>query len=265
MDLGLTGKVALVTGAGRGIGRATALAFAREGADVALLARDVDALDSVRQEAVSLGVRAQVVTADTRSAGEVDRAVADVVASLGRLDIVVNAAATPATRLAAPVLADLDEAAVLAELDTKAIGYLRVARAAAPHLTTRGWGRIVNVAGMNARLTGSIAGTMRNVAVVALTKNLADELGPHGITVNAVHPGHTVTERTAGQLEAWAARDGLSESEVRQRLAAPMSSGRLATAEEVADVIVFLASPRGVAINGEAIPVDGGRRGHIWY
>ena len=265
MDLGLKGKVALVTGGSRGIGRATALALAGEGSDIAVLARDPQRLQSVRQELAALGVRVHAVSADTTASREVDRAIAEVVTVMGGLDIVVNAAATPATEQTAPHLAGLDDAAVLEDVNTKAIGYLRVARAAAPHLVASGGGRIVNVSGMNTRLTGSVAGTMRNVAVVALTKNLADELGPRGVTVNAVHPGYTVTERTPEQLEEWALREGVSPDRIRATLAETTSSQRLVTADEVADVIVFLASSRAVSINGEAIPIDGGRRGHIWY
>lgn len=265
MDLGLRGKVALVTGGSGGIGRATALTLAREGADVAVLARDPQRLESVRRELAALGVSVHAVSADTTVSREVDLAVAEVVTVLGRLDIVVNAAATPATTQGTPTLEGLDDASVLEDVNTKAIGYLRVARAAAPHLVAGGWGRIISVSGMNARLTGSVAGSMRNVAVVALTKNLADELGPRGVTVNAVHPGYTVTERTPEQLGEWALRDGLSPDQVRERMAATTSNQRLVTADEVADVIAFLASSRGGSINGEAIPVDGGRRGHIWY
>ena len=111
----------------------------------------------------------------------------------------------------------------------------------------QGWGRIVNVSGLAARQTGSVVGSVRNVAVAAMTKNLADELGPTGINVTVVHPGLTLTER-----------------EPPPGVPIP-SIGRHVTAAEVADVIVFLCSPRSVAVNGDAIAVGGGARGSIHY
>src|SRR6185312_10888528 len=115
--------------------------------------------------------------------------VGEVVAQLGGVDILVNAAATPAT--GAPFTDDDLEG----EINVKVRGYLRCARAVAPVMAATGWGRIVNVSGLAARHTGSVVGSVRNVAVAALTKNLADELGPAGINVTVVHPGSTVTER----------------------------------------------------------------------
>ena len=134
-----------------------------------------------------------------------------------------------------------------AEINVKVRGYLRCIRAVAPRMAEQGWGRIVNVSGLAARQTGSVVGSVRNAAVAAMAKNLADELGPSGVNVTVVHPGPTVTERTppAGPER--------------------ISIGRLVTADEVADVIAFLCSPRSVAINGDAIAVGGGARGAIHY
>jgi NAD(P)-dependent dehydrogenase (short-subunit alcohol dehydrogenase family) len=132
-------------------------------------------------------------------------------------------------------------------------------------MAARGFGRIINISGLNARLTGSLTGSVRNVAVAAMMKNLADELGPAGITVTVVHPGTTVTERTTTMLLERAAREGTSPGEVEARLAAATSLGRLVTAAEVADVVTFLASPRSSAITGDAIAVGGGTRGAIHY
>jgi NAD(P)-dependent dehydrogenase (short-subunit alcohol dehydrogenase family) len=116
-----------------------------------------------------------------------------------------------------------------------------------------GWGRIVNVSGLAARQAGSVVGSVRNVAVAALTKNLADELGPRGINVTVVHPGFTLTERTAAL--------GIDEAAI----AGGVAIGRIVTADEVADVIAFLCSPRSVAITGDAIAAGGGARGAIHY
>jgi NAD(P)-dependent dehydrogenase (short-subunit alcohol dehydrogenase family) len=152
-----------------------------------------------------------------------------------------------------------------AEIETKVLGYLRCARAVAPHMTAQGWGRIVNISGLAARQTASVVGSIRNVAVAAMTKNLADELGPLGVNVTVVHPGLTVTERTPGLIAGLAARQGITEADARAALTSGISIGRMVTAAEVADVVAFLASPRSVAINGDALAVGGGVRGAIHY
>jgi NAD(P)-dependent dehydrogenase (short-subunit alcohol dehydrogenase family) len=265
VDLELAGKRAIVTGASRGIGLATASLLAAEGADVVLVAREPAGLDAAAAEVARHGRRALAVTADTTVDASVRALVAATVRELGGVDILVNAAATPAGGGPVPELAELTDDALRAEVETKVLGYLRCARAVAPHMAAQGWGRIVNVSGLAARQTGSVVGSIRNVAVAAMAKNLADELGPRGINVTVVHPGMTVTERTPGLIAARAAAAGVDEAEAAARMAAPVSIGRLVTAAEVAAVIAFLASPRSVAINGDAIAVGGGARGAIHY
>jgi NAD(P)-dependent dehydrogenase (short-subunit alcohol dehydrogenase family) len=153
----------------------------------------------------------------------------------------------------------------LAAIDTKVLGYLRCARAAAPYMIDQGWGRIVNISGLAARSVSTPSGSIRNVAVAALTKTLADELGPAGINVTVVHPGLTATERTPAMIARFAAARGSTEDEAEASLGAGSSIGRIVTAAEVADVVVFLASPRSVAINGDAIAAGGGTPGAIHY
>jgi NAD(P)-dependent dehydrogenase (short-subunit alcohol dehydrogenase family) len=128
-----------------------------------------------------------------------------------------------------------------------------------------GWGRIINISGLAARSSGAITGTVRNVAVAAMTKNLADELGKDGINVTVVHPGVTVTEKTAANLVERAGRAGVTPAEIERRLGAGISIGRLVTAAEVANVVTFLASPKSVAVNGDAIAVGGGAVGPAYY
>ncbi len=260
MDLELTGKRAIVTGASRGIGLAVAHALAAEGARVALVARGARDL-----ERAATAVGGTAFTANTTDDTAVRAMVAGVVAEFGGVDILVNAAARPAGGSMPPTLMEIADDDVRDEVETKVLGYLRTARAVAPYLTAQGWGRIVNVSGLNARHAGSIAGSIRNVAVAALTKNLADELGPRGVNVTVVHPGITVTERTPGMLERRAAAEGITIAQAEARFAEPMSIGRLVTAAEVADVVAFLCSPRSVAVNGDAVAVGGGARGAIHY
>jgi NAD(P)-dependent dehydrogenase (short-subunit alcohol dehydrogenase family) len=119
-------------------------------------------------------------------------------------------------------------------------------------MVAQGWGRIINISGLAARQTGTVVGSVRNVAVAAMTKNLADELGPQGVNVTVVHPGMTRTERTI-------------DPELERKVAAGVSIGRIVAAEEVADVVAFLASPRSVALNGDPVVASGGAKGPIYY
>jgi NAD(P)-dependent dehydrogenase (short-subunit alcohol dehydrogenase family) len=265
MDLQLTGKRAIVTGGSRGIGLAAARVLAAEGCDVALAARDKAVLESAREAvAAASGRRVLAVSADTGDDQSVREMVASVVDAFGGVDILVNAAARPNT--GAVVGIDGFDAAEFAEqVNVKVLGYLRCIREVVPSMRASGWGRIVNVSGLAARSTGAITGTVRNVAVVALTKNLADELGRDGINVTVVHPGVTVTEKTPDILAARAEHTGVSVAEMERLLGTSVGIGRLVTADEVAAVIAFLASPRSIAINGDAITVGGGAVGPIYY
>jgi NAD(P)-dependent dehydrogenase (short-subunit alcohol dehydrogenase family) len=267
MDLHLTGTRAVVTGGSRGIGLAVARGLLAEGARVALVARTEGPL----REAAA-GLRAArpdadvlVAPADTTDDVGVRAMVARVVETGGGVDVLVNAAAQPSGGSAPPSLADLTDAAVEADFDTKVMGYLRCARAVAPHMTAQGWGRIVNISGLGARRTGSIAGSIRNVAVAALTANLADELGPDGVGVTVVHPGLVETERMPQLVADRVAATGRTAEQVRAEIGAGSSLRRLVTAEEVANVVVFLCSPLAVAVTGDAVGLGGGNRGVIHY
>jgi NAD(P)-dependent dehydrogenase (short-subunit alcohol dehydrogenase family) len=268
VDLELVGKRAIVTGGSRGIGLAVAKALSAEGAHVALVARDAGALEAARAEVLAAGGLAagQVITVgcDTGDDHAVRHMAADVAAAFGGVDILVNSAARVNTG-ATVGIEGFDEDEFTAQLNVKVLGYLRCARAVAPSMKANGWGRIINISGLAARSSGAITGTVRNVAVAAMTKNLADELGHHGVNVTVVHPGVTVTERTPELFALRAERTGVSVADLEKRLAASVSIGRLVTAEEVASVVTFLASPKSVAINGDAIVVGGGVAGPIYY
>jgi NAD(P)-dependent dehydrogenase (short-subunit alcohol dehydrogenase family) len=260
MDLELGGRRALVTGGSRGIGLAVGRALAAEGVDVALVARHgADVARAAQELAAASGRRIIGITADTGDDAAVQAMAAAAAERLGPVDILVNAAATPNT--GAPLADD----ALEAEINVKVRGYLRCVRALAPGMADRGWGRIVNISGLAARSTGSIVGSVRNVAVAAMTKNLADELGPRGVNVTVVHPGMTRTERTPEALQTIAAARGTSPEELERGIEAGVSIGRMPTADEVAAVVAFLASPRSVALNGDAIAAGGGARGQIHY
>jgi NAD(P)-dependent dehydrogenase (short-subunit alcohol dehydrogenase family) len=259
MDLQLAGKRAVITGGSRGIGLAVARALVAEGADVALVARDQSTLRSAAAGLAGLrGGRVVTAVCDTGDDEAVTAMAASVRSELGGVEILVNSAARVNT---GPMSDDmLDD-----QLNVKLKGYLRCARAFAPGMIAGGWGRIINISGMAARQTGSVVGSVRNVAVAAMTKNLADEYGPAGINVTVVHPGVTVTERTPDTLATIAAARGTTADEVRSSMERAVSIGRLVTADEVAHVVAFLSSPLSVAINGDAIVAGGGVRGSIHY
>src|SRR5438105_5997490 len=266
MDLELAGKTAIVTGGSRGIGKAVARELAAEGVDLAIVARSAEALNQAAAElAESSGRRIVPIVADTGNDESVKAMVEQAAAALGHLDILVNCAAQPGGQAPPPRLAEITDDAFYSDVNVKVMGYVRCAREVAPHMIRQGWGRIINISGLAARQSGSTIGTIRNVSVAALTKNLADELAGHGVNVTCVHPGMTRTEKTPGVVRRQAEALGITSEEVERRWAGFNLIGRLVTAEEVAEVVVFLASPKSVAINGDAIPVGGGTPGAIYY
>ncbi|GAC1472167.1 MAG: SDR family oxidoreductase [Candidatus Dormibacteraceae bacterium] len=266
MDLELAGKTAIVTGGSRGIGKAIARELAREGVRVAIVARDAAALDSAAAEITAeteSGVVA--ITADTGSDVSVQAMVASALDALGGIDILVNAAAEPGGQKPPPKLAEIDDDIAWPDLNVKVLGYLRCIREVAPHMAVRGGGRIVNIAGLATKTTGSTVGSIRNVAVAALTKNVADELAAQHITAVVVHPSTTRTERTPAVMEAMAKRRGVTTQEVEVQMNSANLLGRIVDAQEVAWVVAFLCSLKAVSINGDAVVVGGGIRGAIHY
>jgi len=242
MDLGLAGRVAIVTGGSRGIGRAIAQMLASEGVDVAICARQRQALDEAAKAlAQDTGRRVIPIVADTMSSESVAHLVDATLTAFGRLDVLVNNASTPGGMVRGP-LAEADDKTLLEDIDTKVVGYLRCAKAVAPHMQQRRWGRIINIGGLSGRRSGNISG-LRNAAIVHLTKTLADELGAHGITVNLVHPGATRTERTDAETERRAASNAIR---------------RIVDASEIAQVVTFLASTKAANVTGVAIDASGG-------
>jgi len=245
MDLQLSGKRAIVTGASRGIGKAIALALANEGVDVALVSRSPDALNAAASElAEATGRRIAAITSDTGDDRSVRALVERAAGELGGIEILVNNAATPGGAGPAARIAEIEGQRLLDDVNVKVAGYLRTAQAVAPHLIEAGWGRIINIGGLAARSSGQYIASVRNAAVSALTKNLADELGPLGVTANAIHPGATRTEKTTREQEL--------------RFASANSVRKLIDASDIAWLVTVLASPRSIAINGETIAAGGG-------
>lgn len=262
MDLQLSGKHALVLGGTKGIGRAAAVALAQEGAVVTIAARH-DVAEIAAALAAETGGAVHGVVIDSRDDASVQAGVAEAVAARGSVDILINTAAAPWTPGKNTVASQTGDDAMRQEFEEKVLGYLRSARAVAPGMIAAGWGRIVNVSGLGARRSGSVAQTVRNISVSAITKNLADELGPHGINVSVVHPGLTRTEGVAALIDQRVA--GGASVEDAERAMAGNIIGRVVTPEELAAVLVFLASPRSVAITGGAVDAGGGTPGVVTY
>ena len=272
MDMGLNGKLALIAGGSRGIGKAIALDLAREGADVAIAARNAEALERAASEIANLtGRRAVPLAFDAMDTDSVNRMVGAAADALGGLHILVNSASHPGGSAAAvgPV-ETVSEEALMADFDVKYVGALRCAKAAIPHLKSAGWGRIINISGTNARRAGNLSGGARNGAMVHMTKTLALQLGAFGITVNCIHPGTTRTERTPGMLAERGAELGVSADEVERRDFAPDSPsgnaiGRMVDADEIAYLATFLASDKSWAVTGELLVATGGAGNFVYY
>lgn len=258
MDLGLNGKVAIITGGGVGIGKETARKLLQAGAKVAIAARTASKLEAAADELrQSTGGEIIAVPTDTTSKESVQALVDATVAAFGAVHILVNCAAAPGG-LVRNAIELADEDALMLDINTKLFGYFRTAKACVPHMRKAGWGRIVNVGGLTARCTEALSG-MRNTALVHFTKTLSDEVGRNGITVNIVHPGVTRTEHIEEWFAEMAADEGTTvEAIIAREAGDPAALKRMLEVEEVADPIVFLCSQLGSGITGESIAVDGG-------
>jgi NAD(P)-dependent dehydrogenase (short-subunit alcohol dehydrogenase family) len=266
MELELNGKTAIVTGGSRGIGKAVARELALEGVEVAIAARGLEALEETAKEIQGeTQRRIMPIQADTGIDDSVKHMVERAVSAFNRLDILVNCAARPLGSGREPKVEELTEDHFWADMNVKVMGYLRCIREVAPYMKKNGWGRIINISGHAARHAGSTIGGMRNVSVVAMTKNLADELGPYGINVSVVHPGLTWTERMPGLIDERAKTQGISTEEVKRKLDEGNTVRKMIDAREVAYVVAFLASPKSVAITGDVIAAGGGVGNSIYY
>lgn len=272
MDLGLKGKNAIVTGGSQGIGKAIARELAREGVNVAIVARKKEALEAIAKElSAETGGRVVALVADVTSKAQVEAMVAEADKQLGGLHILVNSGSSPGGSASAigPIETVVDDD-LLQDFNTKFLGAVRCARAVIPHLKKQGWGRIINISGTNARNAGNLSGGARNASLVHMTKTLAVQLGRFGITVNCVHPGTTRTERTPSLLTKQAADQKITPEEVEKRNYAPDSPRgnaicRMVDAKEVAYVTAFLASDKAWAICGELVVATGGAGRSVYY
>jgi NAD(P)-dependent dehydrogenase (short-subunit alcohol dehydrogenase family) len=249
----LSGRRALVTGGGRGIGRAAALCLAREGADVAVAARTAEQTEAVAAEIRALGARGFPIQADVTEAGSVERMADAATRALGGVDILVNGAGDAESN----PLSRTDEAAWARMMAVNLTSVFLCTRRLAEAMKENGWGRIVSVAS-RAGLTGYAyvsAYVAAKHGVVGFTRAVALELAGSGVTINAVCPGQVDTEMTRRAARLIADRSGRPPDQVMQQLAALNPQKRLITPDEVAGAILLLALPEASAINGQAVEI----------
>jgi 3-oxoacyl-[acyl-carrier protein] reductase len=257
MDTGLTGKVALVFGASRGLGRATAAALAAEGAKVAIVARQEATLtEAATSIARTTGAEVLPIVCDVSRAEDARRAVRDSAAHFGGLDVVVTNSGGPR----AGSFAALTEQDFIDAVDLLFLSVVRVCIEAVPLLRKRGGGRIIHITSItvkqpehNLMLSNAV-----RPAVVGFARSLANDLATEGITVNCVAPGYTRTERVVELNAANAAREQTTPDLVEQRLVSAIPMKRLGEPHELASLIVFLASDKASYITGTTLQVDGG-------
>jgi 3-oxoacyl-[acyl-carrier protein] reductase len=259
MNLGLDGRVAIVGGASKGIGRAAAAALLREGARVTICARGPETLESAGRELATdgSGDRVLAVAADLSQAEDVSRVVASTVERWGRVDVAVNNLGGPPI---GPPL-QMSDAQWLGAVEQNFLSVVRMCREVVPIMRQGGWGRIVNVLSLTVRQPElSLAlSTSARLAATGYAKSLADEVAADGITVNNVLPGSVLTERLQSLAETQARAQGTDAARVLQDRVALIPAGRLGQPEEIADLICFLASERAAYLTGLSIPFDGGQ------
>ena len=259
MDLQLTDKVAFVTGASKGIGRAVAAQLASEGADVVITARNAGPLEATAaQISRESGRRVVAMAGDMSRTEDVDRCVAAALQQFGRIDILVTCAGSSPGGL----LEELTEDQWLSSLNLKFMGYVRAVRAVIPHMRKRGEGAIVLVVGNDGlkpsywEMTAGVA----NAADINFASSVAEQYGRHGVRINTVNPGPVNTDRWDGLEKALARDKKIDQAQAHELAVSSIPFHRICEPEEVASLVTFLASPRAYFINGAHIPIDGAQR-----
>jgi 3-oxoacyl-[acyl-carrier protein] reductase len=257
MDLGLEKRVALVTGASRGLGRAVAERLAREGARVALNARTSDTLEATAAKiARDTGAETLALAGDVRGEDAPRSLIQACLDRWGRFDILVaNAGGPPAGEID-----DLEAKSYLEALELNLLSTIHLTRAALPAMRRNGWGRVIAITSVSVKqpVPGLLLSNVARPGVIGFIKSIARDLAPEGILCNAVAPGYIATDRVEELVAGAADARGVSLDEVRSGLTADIPMGRLGQPGEFADAVAFLASERASYITGHTLQVDGG-------
>lgn len=258
MDLDLRGRVAMVAAASKGLGRASALALAREGCRVSICGRDRGALEAARTELAALAPAADILALPCDVAREADLEAwfQATTGQFGGIDILVTNTGGPP----AATFLDLTEAQWAAGVQSTLMNVVRLCRLVLPGMRARRWGRIVHLTSLAAREPRpllTVSSTLR-AGLSALTRNLATEFGPDNVLVNAVLPGHVLTDRQRQLGEVRAAKEGVRLEDYLQRTEAEVPLRRFGRPEEIGEVVAFLCSERASYLTGTSILVDGG-------
>ncbi|MEX0907758.1 MAG: SDR family oxidoreductase [Gemmatimonadota bacterium] len=257
MDLGLRGKVALVGGSSRGLGRAVALELAREGCALVICSRDEGAINSARDSiAPETGADVLALAVDLSQQHDVDQLVRAALDRFGRIDVLVTNTGGPPAGAFEAHDADTWRSAIANNLES----VLNLTRAVLPGMKGRQWGRIINITSIAVKqpVDGLILSNSVRAAVTGFARTLANEVAPHNITVNNVMPGYTRTERLVHLAEHNAATRGTGVAEAYAQWEKEIPMSRLGEPHELAALVAFLASDRAGYITGTSIPVDGG-------
>jgi 3-oxoacyl-[acyl-carrier protein] reductase len=259
VELGLRARACIVTGASRGIGRATAVALASEGASVLLLGRSADSLADVARDCDEAGGRPETFALDVTESDAGARVVIECLERFGRIDALVNNAGTSSVR----TLEELTDADWEEQWELNVMAPMRLMRAAAPAMALNGWGRIVNVSSSSGKRPGkrNMAYSVTKAAELSLSRAFADLYASDGVLINAVTPGPVGTElwlAPGGMADQTARAQGISREEALAATAGGVPVGRLGTDDEIAAVIAFLCSEAASYVTGAAWSVDGG-------
>jgi NAD(P)-dependent dehydrogenase (short-subunit alcohol dehydrogenase family) len=259
MDLQLTDKVAFVTGASKGIGRAVAEQLAAEGVDVVITARTAEPLQKAAREiSTRTGRTVLPLDGDMSKPEDVERCVSETLRRFGRIDILVTCAGSSPGGL----LENLTEETWFSSLNLKFMGYVRTVRAVIPHMRERGEGAIILVVGNDGlkpsywEMTAGVA----NAADINFASSVAEQYGRHGVRINTVNPGPVNTDRWDGLEKAFARDKKVDQDRAHELAVSSIPLHRICEPQEVASLVTFLASPRAAFINGAHIPIDGAQR-----
>ncbi len=257
MELGLSGKVAVVTAGSKGIGFAVAEEFAKEGMKIVLNSRSEENLDKAREKLSRYGVEIVTVPGDLKDPKTTEKIHDECIGNFGKADVLFINSGGPRPG----GFFDVTEKDWRDSFELNFLSAQRLVRLFAPGMMERKWGRIIFLTSISVRnpIPNLILSNAVRMAVTGMMKTLSRELAPHGITVNAVAPGYTLTDRVKQLLEDRAKREGRSYEEVLKDLSREIPIGRPADPSEIAAVVAFLASERASFLTGQTIVVDGGQ------